>query len=92
VRTPKNVLIDNVAVRRRISGDHGVTLTPDEKRRAIRVLHGRGKPDVDIAAALGYSRHTVTTTRRRMDLPAHPKPHRHVEYGLAPHTRKKALA
>jgi DNA-binding CsgD family transcriptional regulator len=92
MRTPKNVLIDNVAVRRRIAGDHAVSLTPNEKRRAIRVLHGRGNDDRAIAKALGYSRRTISTTRRRMGLPALPKPDRHAEYGLAPHSRRKALA
>jgi hypothetical protein len=93
-RTPKNVLIDNVAVQRRIGGDHSIELTPDERKRVIRVLHRRGLTDVEITEVSGFVRDTVTTTRKRMGLAANPDQTRHAQYGLLRHDlpREKAMA
>jgi hypothetical protein len=91
-RAPKNVLVDNVAVQRRIAGDHDLDLTPEERKKVIRLLHGRGMTDVEITEVSGFLRDTVTTTRRRMGLTPNPDLTRHSNYGLAPHVRTRKNA
>jgi transcriptional regulator with GAF, ATPase, and Fis domain len=94
MKTAKNVLIDNVAVRRRIAGDTSVRLTPAERRRAIRVLHRNGLPDAEMAERLGIPVTSLATERKRLNLSPNPKPTAHANYGLKPHhrTREKATA
>lgn len=69
-RRPKNVTIDNVAIRRRIEGFHNTELNIAERRRAIRILHRRGLLDTQIARTLGYHPDAVAGVRRRMGLPS----------------------
>lgn len=67
---PRNVLIDNVAISRRIAGEHAIYLTREERRRAIRRLHGRGLLDTEIALTLGMTKGAVFRARERMQLVA----------------------
>jgi len=50
---PKNVLIDNVAIRRRIAGEHDIELTREERRR----MGLAAIPDPERHAIYGLPRH-----------------------------------
>lgn len=65
----KNVLIDNVAIRRRIDGHHRIDLNKAERLRAIRILHRQGMNDREIADELGYQHDWVGKWRRKLQLP-----------------------
>lgn len=66
----RDVPVDEIAVQRRIGGDHTVELTILEKREAVQVLHGRGLSDGDIGRAAGYSDRHVLRIRKELGLPA----------------------
>lgn len=66
----RDVPVDEIAVQRRISGDHTIELTIIETREAVRVLHGHGLSDGDIARAIGYSGRQVLRIRQELELPA----------------------
>jgi ParB family chromosome partitioning protein len=62
--------VDEVAVQRRIAGDHSVRLNIAEKREAIRILHNRGLSDGQIASTIGHTARQVLRIRQELDLPA----------------------
>lgn len=62
--------IDEAAVVRAVDGDKSVTLTPKERREAIRRLHGRRLSDGQIAEVLGCSSKTVERARAALELAA----------------------
>lgn len=67
-KKPKNVVIDNVAVRRRIQGFHRTELNRAEMRHAVRVLHQAGKLDSEISESLGISKDAAFKIRTRLGL------------------------
>jgi hypothetical protein len=69
MKTPKNVVIDNVAIRRRIEGHHTIELNEAERFRAIRVLNREGLTDAEISRVLGYGDDYVGKWRRELGLP-----------------------
>lgn len=62
--------VDQVAVQRRISGDHTVELNIGEKREAVRILHTRGLSDGEISRTIGHTDRQVLRIRQELDLPA----------------------
>lgn len=70
MKVRKNIIIDNVAIRRRIDGHHTVDLTHAERLRAIRTLNRDGLTDMQIATKLGYSDDVIGKWRRRLELPS----------------------
>jgi len=66
----RNVVIDNVAIRRRIAGWHRTPLNAHERRRAVRILHATGLNDAEIGDQLGYGADVVGKIRRGLNLPA----------------------
>lgn len=63
---------DEVAVQRRIDGDHVVRLTPHETDEAVRRLNHQGLSDPQIADRLGITDRTVLRLRQRTGVPATP--------------------
>jgi len=62
--------LDAVAVQRRIDGDSTVRLNIAEKREAVRLLHGRGRTDGEIAATPGLTKRQTLRIRQELELPA----------------------
>jgi hypothetical protein len=67
---PRNVVIDNVAIRRRIDGFHHTRLNTREREKAVRILHARGLNDNEIGTALGFSDALARKVRCGMNLSA----------------------
>jgi hypothetical protein len=66
--------VDETAVELALTGSD-VTLTPAERRVAVRTLHGYGLADPEIAARLSCSDRTVLRIRDELELPAVDNPH-----------------
>lgn len=77
------IFIDEVAVARRLQGDHTVRLRIADREEAVRRLHAQGLNDRPIAVQLGISDRTVLRIRHRLGLPPLKLQHPLPEHGTA---------
>lgn len=66
---PDDGIVDPVAVLRATEGDPG-RMTRSEATEAVRILHGRGLPDIEIGRMTGMEESTAAKLRRELRLPA----------------------
>jgi transcriptional regulator with XRE-family HTH domain len=79
--------IDDAAVLRALDGDRTVTLTADERREVIRLLHRRGLTDRQISDLTGFN--SVVNERKRLGLSVNKSGIDWSEYGERPRNRQK---